>query len=318
MSERATEGLLAPPDERPVIDIVVVDFNAGQLVADCIDSIARNRPQCARLGRVVVVDNASSPPTSSLLAPTDLPLTVLRNERNMGFAAACNQGAKGSHADFLLFLNPDTELLPNSLDVPAVYLTRPENERVGIVGVQLLDDEGQVSRTCSYHPRPTFFLNKALGLDRLSPSRFSSGMMLHWDHRETRRVDGIMGAFFFVRRALFEQLHGFDERFFVYFEETDFGYRADRLGFSSMYLADGQAYHHGRGTTDKVRAHRLTYSMRSRMKYAWLHFSPPGAVLVLLLTLVLEPVSRLALALARRSLPEFRETVRGYRMLWEG
>jgi N-acetylglucosaminyl-diphospho-decaprenol L-rhamnosyltransferase len=264
------------------------------------------------------VDNASNPPTSSLLRKTDLPLTVLRNERNMGFAAACNQGAEGSSADFLLFLNPDTELMPNSLDVPAAYLMRPEHRGVGIVGVQLLDDEGQVSRTCSYHPRPTFFLNKALGLDRLSPSRFSSGMMLHWDHRETRRVEGIMGAFFFVRRPLFERLHGFDERFFVYFEETDFGYRADRLGFSSMYLADGQAYHHGRGTTDKVRAHRLSYSMRSRMKYAWLHFSRPGAVLVLVLTLVVEPISRLALALARRSLPELRETVRGYRMLWEG
>jgi N-acetylglucosaminyl-diphospho-decaprenol L-rhamnosyltransferase len=303
---------------RPVIDIIIVDFNAGEMLRDCIQSIERHPGSHADIGRIVVVDNASSPPSATELPAISLPLTVMRNERNCGFAAACNQGARGTKADYLLFLNPDTRLLPNSLDVPVEYLQRSENAGVGIVGVQLLDDAGRVSPSCSYHPRPSFYLNKALGLDRLSPERFSSGMMLEWDHASTRRVDGIMGAFFFVRRSVFDQLSGFDERFFVYFEETDFGYRADKSGFSSVYLAEGQAFHHGRGTTEKVRAHRLTYSMRSRMRYARRHFSLPGFVLVVVLTLVVEPISRVALALARRSLPELRETVRGYQMLWQG
>lgn len=301
---------------RPVVDIVIVDFNAGALLADCLRSIERYGPHEARLGRVVVVDNASSPPSASLLPPTTLPLSVIRNDRNLGFAAACNQGARGSAADYLLFLNPDTQLLANSLDVPVAYLERPEHERVGIVGVQLLDDDGKVSRTSSHHPRPAFFLYKALGLSLLLPTRFSGGMMLEWDHRSTRRVDGIMGAFFFVRRSLFERLSGFDERFFVYFEETDFGYRADRLGYCSMYLAEGQAYHHGCGTTEKVRAHRLAYSLRSRIQYARLHFSRSGALAVALLTLVVEPITRLLLALARRSRTEMQETLHGYRLLW--
>jgi N-acetylglucosaminyl-diphospho-decaprenol L-rhamnosyltransferase len=322
--EGALEGGAARPSgpaagAAPRIDVVIVDYNAGDLLRECLASIARHPPRRAALGRVVVVDNASSPPSDAHVPDAARPfVTVLRNERNRGFAAACNQGARGSTADYLLFLNPDTQLVPNSLDGPAEFLERPEHERVGIVGVQLLDDEGRVARTCSYHPRPSFYLHKALGLDRVSPRRFPSGMMFEWDHATTRRVDGVMGAFFFVRRDLFARLGGFDERFFVYFEETDFGYRADRQGYSSVFLADAQAYHRGCGTTDKVRAHRLTYSMRSRLKYARAHFSALGATAVALLTLAVEPVTRLLHALARGSSAEVHETLRGYRMLWSG
>jgi N-acetylglucosaminyl-diphospho-decaprenol L-rhamnosyltransferase len=307
-----------PAGRAPLIDIIIVDYNAGALLRDCLESIAAHPPRHAVLGRVVIVDNASAPPTADLLPTLPLPVTVTRNERNRGFAAACNQGAHGSAADYLLFLNPDTKLLANSLDAPVQYLGRPEHERVGIVGVQLLDGEGKVSRSCSRHPRPVHFLNRVLGLDRIAPDRFPSGMMLEWDHATTRRVDGIMGAFFFVRRSLFDRLGGFDERFFVYFEETDFGYRAEQLGYGSVYLADGQAFHHGCGTTDSLRAQRLTYSMRSRMKYARAHFSRPGATAVVLLTLAVEPLVRVLHALARRSAAELRETLRGYQMLWSG
>ena len=300
----------------PVIDIVIVDFNAGAMLHDCLVSIAAHAPRQARIGRVVVVDNASQPPSAEQLNGLDLRITLLRNEKNRGFAAACNQGARDSRADYLLFLNPDTELLPNSLDVPTAFLEQAAAREVGIVGVQLVDRQGHVSRTCSYHPQPMFFLNKALGLDRVSPRRFPSGAMLDWDHGSTRRVDGIMGAFFFVRRSLFELLGGFDERFFVYFEETDFGYRAERMGFSSMFLADAQVYHRGCGTTDRVRAHRLSYSMRSRMQYARTHFSPRMAAAVVVLTVAVEPLTRVAHALARGAMSEVRETLRGYQMLW--
>jgi GT2 family glycosyltransferase len=140
--------------------------------------------------------------------------------------------------------------------------------------------------------------------------------MAEWDHAQTRQVDQVIGAFFLVRRGLFESLHGFDERFFVYFEEVDFAYRARQAGWLSVYLADAQAFHAGGGTSNQVKARRLFYSLRSRLLYAFKHFSWTGAVGVLLATLLLEPVSRTALALFRHSWAGLKETWAAYGMLW--
>jgi hypothetical protein len=268
------------------------------------------------LKQVVVVDNASTDGSAGTLKGLDLPLTIIQNNENRGFAAACNQGVAGSKSDYLLFLNPDTQLMEGSLDAPIQFLERPENQMIGIVGIQLLDEEGRVARTCSHHPKPFHFFHKALGLDRLSPGRFSSGMMLEWDHMDSRPVDGVMGAFYLIRRSLFEELGGFDERFFVYFEESDLGYRAWKAGHTSYFLAEAKAYHYGCGASNQVRAERLFYSLRSRIRYGYKHFAKFPATGVLLSTLFLEPLTRIILALAMRSRKSLTETLRGYGMLW--
>jgi N-acetylglucosaminyl-diphospho-decaprenol L-rhamnosyltransferase len=304
------------PGAQATLDIVIVDYNVGNLVRECVESIHEHSPGDVTIRRIVVVDNASRVPTSECLQQISLPVTVIRNEDNRGFAAACNQGARDSTSDYLLFLNPDTRVMRGSLDVPVAYLEDPAHADVGIAGIQLLDESGAVSRSCSRHPRWYFFLNKALGLDRVSPSRFPSGMMRDWSHDTTRRVDAVIGAFFLVRRTLFEALRGFDERFFVYFEETDFSVRADSIGARTVYLAEAQACHAGCGSSEQVRAHRLMYSLRSRLVYARTHFGRPASALVTVLTLVVEPLARLLLALASRSMSDARETIAAYRLLW--
>jgi GT2 family glycosyltransferase len=129
-------------------------------------------------------------------------------------------------------------------------------------------------------------------------------------------VDQVMGAFFLVRRSLFEDLKGFDERFFVYYEEVDFARRASTLGWSSFYLAQAQAFHSGGGTSRQVKAKRLFYFLRSGILYAFKHFSPIAASLVLFVTLLLEPLSRTALAVVRRSWSSLPETWSAYLMLY--
>jgi len=190
----------------------------------------------------------------------------------------------------------------------------PAHAKVGICGVQLLDEVGHVSRSCARFPSVTGFSAHAAGLVRFFP-RFGHAMA-EWDHAETRPVDQVIGAFFLVRRELFEALRGFDECFFVYFEEVDFSYRASQAGWHSVYLADVQAFHAGGGTSNQVKARRLFYSLRSRLLYAFKHFSWVGAVVVLLATLSVEPLSRSALALLRRSWSGLKETWAAYGMLW--
>jgi GT2 family glycosyltransferase len=194
-------------------------------------------------------------------------------------------------------------------------MQNPINAKVAICGVQLIDELGHVSKSCSRLPTATGFFFNAVGLDRLFPKL--GHFMNEWGHDETREVDQVIGAFFLVRRSVFEALQGFDEQFFVYFEEVDFSRRAREAGWRSIYLANAQAFHAGGGTSNQIKAKRLFYSLRSRLLYSFKHFSFIGACMVLLTTLLIEPVSRSFLALVRRSWPTFKETWGGYLMLWK-
>src|SRR5660398_194498 len=108
--------------------------------------------------------------------------------------------------------------------------------------------------SCARFPCVSGFLAHAVGLDRSFPRL--GHFMAEWDHLANRQVDHVIGAFFLVRRGLFEQLQGFDERFFVYFEDVDFSCRAKQSGWKSYYLADTQAFHAGGGTSNQVKAQR--------------------------------------------------------------
>ena len=148
------------------------------------------------------------------------------------------------------------------------------------------------------------------------PRVFPNSYLREWDHRDSRFVDQVMGAFFLVRRRVFEELHGFDQRFFVYFEDVDFSCRSHQADWSSYYLATVRAFHKGEGCTEKVKAARLFYSLRSRILYAYKHFSWAGATSVLLTTTLVEPFTRLGWAILRGTLVEFNEILRGYWKLW--
>lgn len=299
------------------IDIVIVNWNSRHFLAGCMQALQQAYETAPGIiASVCVVDNGSVDDSLACVEHTDLPLHVVRNHDNRGFATACNQGSLAGTAPYILFLNPDTAVTAAALSVAAAYMEQSANASVGICGVQLLDEQGKVARSCARFPTPGMFANAALGLDRLFPQRFRRARMAEWDHGQTRRVDQVIGAFFLIRRPLFAKLGRFDERYFVYYEEVDLTYRASQAGYASVFLADVQAWHRGGGTSESIKARRLYYSLRSRLLYAFKHFKPAGAVAVALVTLCLEPASRVAHALLRGSPRNAAETLQGYAFLW--
>jgi len=296
------------------VDVVSVNWNSGAQLAACLASLARTDRSGFRLGRVVVVDNASSDGSAAVACP-ELPLEVIVNPTNRGFAAACNQGARGSTSDYLLFLNPDTVLESQSLARPIAFLESAEGAGAAVCGIRLVDDNGTVTRSCARFPTVGALLATACGLDRLLPGWFPGVVMRDWDHLTSRTVDHVIGAFYLTRRAVFQSLGGFDERYFVYLEDLDYSRRASLAGWSSYYLATAQAYHRGGGTSDQVRARRLAYLLKSRLHYADRHFTRAGAAAVAAATFAVEPLVRLAAALARGAFGQARETLEAYCML---
>jgi N-acetylglucosaminyl-diphospho-decaprenol L-rhamnosyltransferase len=296
----------------PSVHVVIVNWNSGTLLKECLQSFAAVAGDDVTLRRVSVVDNASTDRSCDDLAAAALPLALIRNAENRGFGAACNQGAAGSDADYILFLNPDTRLLPGNLELPARYLGSPHHATVGIVGIQLADQDGHVARNTARAPTAGSMIGQSLGLDRLGLAAFPRHFNDDWPHDETRAVDQVMGAFFLVRREVFEALGGFDERFFVYFEDMDFAQRARQRGWSSVYLATVRGFHRGHGTTHQATERRTFYFLRSKLHYAFKFFGPLGAAAVVTVTLVLEPGARIVAAPRSTG-----DTLRVFARLWK-
>lgn len=297
---------------RRCVDVVVVNWNGGQLVADCVASLDRFG---STIERIVVVDNGSTDGSVATLPRSDR-LHVIENGVNVGFARACNIGADRGDSEYILFFNPDARLIDTSLTRLIEFLGSPTAGNIGICGARLIGDDGETQRSCANFTDASTYVGGAFGLTERFPRLFTP-LFATFDYRESRVVDQPIGAYFLVRRALFEELGGFDERFFVYFEEVDLALRAKQAGWDAYYFADAVAYHKGGGASERVRAGRLFYTLRSRLLYAAKHFSPAGLMAVGVASLVLEPLGRLARAGARRSGTEAADTLSAYGMLWK-
>src|ERR1043166_2907938 len=106
----------------PSLSIILVNTNSGNQLRECLNSIVLTKKEGFSLNQVIIVDNASSDQSISGLEDLKLPLVVIRNSKNRGFAVACNQGASVTKADYLLFLNPDTRVFDDSLSKPLLFL----------------------------------------------------------------------------------------------------------------------------------------------------------------------------------------------------
>jgi len=297
------------------LDIVIVNWNSGSLLSDCLNSILKVSLNKIELKRVVVVDNDSSDSSVNSLFFPSLPLHIIQNSENRGFATACNQGAENSNSDYLLFLNPDTQLFIDSLQKSIEFMDQPENVKIGICGVKLVDESGNFVTSCANFPTPMVFFGKITGFYKIFQKTFPRHFMTLDDLKMSREVDQVIGAFFLVRRKVFEELCRFDERFFVYFEEVDFSLRTKLAGYSSYYLSDVYVYHKGGGTSENIKSTRLFYSLRSRIQYGFKHFSKSERVFLLFVTVILEPIIRCLFAIVKFSLPQLIETLGGYNKL---
>ena len=300
----------------PAVDIVVVNWNAGSALGDCIESLALNERTFPCLGRLIIVDNGSRDGSIEALGPPSLPLTTVCNGENRGFAAACNQGAALGEAPFILFLNPDTRLPADAIKRALGAFAEEGAQRLGVVGIALSDQEGRIVPTCARAPTPALLASKSLGMPRLAPHYFPDLIVTEWPHDVSRDVDHVMGAFYLIRRSLFEELSGFDERFFVYYEDLDLSLRVRAAGWRIRFLAEPRAFHAGGGTSAKALGFRTFLSIRSRIALAYKHFSWPQATGHAVLALFVEPFARLAGAAMAGKGSEAKATLQAYGLLW--
>jgi N-acetylglucosaminyl-diphospho-decaprenol L-rhamnosyltransferase len=301
------------------LDIVIVNWNSKEQLFQCLKSLEEAH-KSLEIEAVIVIDNASEDASFDNIETLSIPLITVKNSYNVGFSSACNQGAKLGKANYILFLNPDTKVSAQSLLLPLEFMHTEGKKiptRIGICGVKLTDESGVTTPSCSRFPSSQRIFATMLGLRLIFPSKIKKELMTDWDHSTSEIVDQIKGAFFLVDRNLFDDLSGFDERFFVYYEEVDFSYRAKASGWDSYFLATTQIYHRGCGTTDSVKGKALFYFLRSRILYIYKHFTYAEGIIHTVGTLSIELIARVARSLFRGSWSEFLGTLQAYAYLYQ-
>lgn len=237
----------APEEPVPELSIVILSWNTRELLRACLDSLLGREHGVAL--EVIVVDNGSRDGSADLVASGFPRARLVRNGINEGYARANNQGLRLARAPFLMVLNSDTEMRPGTLRVLVDFLRRfPE---YGAVAPRLVNPDGSVQRACMRFPT----LAAGFWFDSPLERRFGRArcvrryFMDDFDHLGDADVDQPPGACFAMRREVFERTGGFDERFFLFFNDVDLCRSIRDLGWRIRYLARVTVMHHGGRST---------------------------------------------------------------------
>ncbi len=296
------------------LSIVIVNWNSGGQLRECIESINSAIGSLDIQVCTVVVDNGSTDGSVDNLPEGATDIHLIKNLENRGFGAACNQGARKVSTDYLLFLNPDTITNSAAISDSVAFMERPDNQKIGICGIRLVDSFGNVSTSAANFPTLPVLAGSIFGMARFLPRLFPPHLIPDTGLSRDRVVDQVIGAFFLIRSSVFSLCGGFDERFFVYYEEVDLSLRVKHAGYSSYFLSGPSSFHKSGGCSDQVRAMRLFYSLRSRIQFGRKHYTGVGFFGLLTLTAVELPL-RLARALYNMSYDDAANTMKAYSLL---
>ena len=239
------------------LSIIIVNWNAKDLLLACLESIYQTCKEVAM--EVFVIDNGSTDGSGEAVKERFPKVTLIQNQKNVGFAMANNQALRLSKGNYLLLLNPDTKAKEGSIEGLVSFMeSSPE---AGVVGAQLLNDDGSKQNSVANFPSlATELLNKSL-LRWMFPKRFPGK---ETNSFEPIAVDSVIGACMIVRRDAMKQVGLLDEGYFLFLEETDWCYRMKKAGWKVYHLPQAEIYHfQGKSAEKEKKRSRVEY-YRSR------------------------------------------------------
>jgi hypothetical protein len=227
----------------PDISVIIVSYNVKTFLQHCIHSVQKSAGN--RNVEIFVVDNHSIDGTPGMVQREFPDVRFIGNDKNLGFGRANNQALREAAGKYVLFLNPDTLIEENTLDVCYDFMN--EHAHVGICGPKILNSDGSLQLACRRSfPSPSVALPKLLGLSRLFPKSrtFAKYNLTYKDPDKSYPVDAVSGSFMFCRGDLIRELGGFDEAFFMYGEDLDLCRRVQLAGKQVFYLPDTTILHY--------------------------------------------------------------------------
>lgn len=267
-----------------MLNIIIVSWNVRELLRACLRSIQAH-PCTVAKQRVIVVDNASADATAEMVR-TDFPsVDLVANPTNRGFTGGNNDGLRialdraAGDDDFVLLLNPDTEVAPGALDA-LVSHARAE-ATIGVVGPQLRYPDGSIQSSRRRFPALATAVFESTWLQAAAPRGLLDAYYVR-DRRDDEAcdVDWVVGAAMLVRASAAARVGGLDEGFFMYSEELDWCKRLREAGWRAVYLPAAVVVHHEGKSSEQVSGKRMLYFNASKVRYFAKHHGRPAAELL--------------------------------------
>jgi len=222
------------------LSIIIVSWNTRELLRKCLASIFANAENLNL--EVIVVDNNSADASSQMVAQDFPQVSLISNTTNAGYVAGNNQGIALSTGEFILLLNPDTEILPQTFSSILNFMS--QRPKVGIAGCRLLNADKTQQLSVRRFPHLLDQLIILTKVHNFFPSLVKRYLWLDFNYDQEQEVDQVMGAFMLVRRAVINQIGDLDKNIWSWFEDVDFCYRAKAAGWQVVYTPISQIIHH--------------------------------------------------------------------------
>jgi N-acetylglucosaminyl-diphospho-decaprenol L-rhamnosyltransferase len=299
----------------PELTVIVVNYNTRELTLACLRTLYENT--FTTTFHTVVVDNASTDGSVEAIAQAFPQVELISSHENHGFAGGNNLVARQAKTEWLLLLNPDTEVHYGAVDnLLAFSKSHPE---AGITGGRTVFRDGSLNAlSCLNRITPWSAVCTTIGLTSMfrgSPV-FDTENIGGWKRDSERQVDIVVGCFLMIKRHLWEELEGFDTKFFMYGEEADLCLRAGKIGYKPMITPEAEIMHLVGAASDSV-AGKVVMVAKGRSTLIRDHWSPllvPVGVALMWLWGGLRVVAARVLALSGRK--EFQLQKEKWEEIW--
>ncbi|MCX6546025.1 MAG: glycosyltransferase family 2 protein [Acidobacteria bacterium] len=242
---------------RPDVSVIVVNYNGRAWLDVCLASLAAQRDVPAE---VVLIDNGSSDGSAAFVAERFPSVRLVRLDRNLGFAGGNNAGARQANGRLLAFVNNDTEVDPRWVSTLKAVFDRDSGVGLATSRIVYLHDSAVIDSAGDGYTRSGGAFKRGHGQPDSA-------------YRDAAEVFGACGAAFMIRRELFETLGGFDEDFFLVYEDVDLSYRAQLLNARCAYVPDAIVRHAGSGTMGTVSRLSVFFGQRN-LEWVYLKNTP--------------------------------------------
>ncbi|MFV0244827.1 MAG: glycosyltransferase family 2 protein [Qingshengfaniella sp.] len=306
------------PDPAPAeLTIIIVSYNTRALTLKCLETLYAQTRE-ARF-RTVVFDNASEDGSAEAIAAAFPQVDLIAHPENLGFAQANNVVAAQADTEWLLLLNPDTEVHDGAVDkLLAFARAHPE---AGITGGRTVFPDGSLNIASCWNritPWSAFCMATGLTAAFRNTVLFNPEGIGGWKRDSVRKVDLVVGCFLMIPRALWNDLGGFDAKYFMYGEEADLCLRAAKLGYQPMITPEAEIMHLVGASSGKV-AHKVVRVAKSRatlIRDHWPAWQVPFGLAMLWLWGALRVTAARAMALSGTA--KGREAAEKWRHIWAG
>lgn len=251
------------------LSIIIVNYKSKRHLSSCLSSIFQN--VFLRVNGEIIIVNNDAEEKIDEYGRRYGSVSIINSPENKGFGQACNLGAKVAKGKTLFFLNPDTEIITGNIEA---ILNEQKKRNAAIVGSGLVDRKG----------RPHYWsAGKKINIYDIARNNLQIPRSRKiWNSAKRINADWVSGAAMFIRKDIFDYLGGFDENFFMYFEDIDLCRRAKKQGHRIVYLPHFQVFHHGGQSYDDRKTQKKHY-YSSQEYYFKKHCGPVQPVLLKIL-----------------------------------